>query len=398
MTLQEMRDQRLALLNRIQSLQTSEADAAALDEALTEAEQLDADITRRERAEQFTARMAAPAPLPFKRENPTASRPASTVTATNALDRFFLAQRSQQSFLSNVAGDVFQEGTAADGGYLVPVDRRDLQKLLAPTDMVHSLCDIIYPTGSSVQVPVDEDPVWSAELAAADTAEGAAPTEDKHAFGLRDLQLSKSMNLVRMTREMLEDVTGIGEKMTGKLTDKLAWRLHAKAVAAFRASPAKVTIAKTGGAAVGSAPDLANIQAMWTSMLAPMRTKAVWLANPKMETVLQGFTIGNVPVYLPPTGIEGQPHGRLYGRPVMFVEGLPAIGAEGDILLVDPSSFWLGLKSAGPRIEFSTEAEFKNDVTVFKGAVRSGCLSKFSAPIVRADATSAGNVVTVATR
>jgi HK97 family phage major capsid protein len=397
MTLSEMKARLQALLSNVATLQASEKpeDVETLVNVLDEAEKLQATIATKERAEKLQAHAAAPAPVPVKRVAPAA---VATPKLQNKLDAFIAALPGGAHALKNAADDVFQEGQLADGGYLLPVDRRELVKLLAPVEMVHGLCDIIYTTSNATSVPVDEDPVWSSDLAAADVNEGAAPTEDKVAFGLRDLSLAKSMVYVRVTQEMLEDNTGIGAYVTGKLAEKLAWRLHAKAVAAFIASDAKVEVAKTTNAAAGSAPDLANIQAIWGSMLAPMRSKAVWLANPKLEAALQNLVIGTVPVYLPPTGIEGQPFGRLFGRPVMFIEGLPAVGTTGDIMLVDPSSFWLALKTQGARVEASAHAEFKNDIIAYKGAVRSGFKSKFSAPITRADATTAGNVVLLATR
>lgn len=393
MNLDQMKTKLQELLNQIQTLQTSDEEGAVteLTARLDEAEKLQNTIAAKERADKLVAHAAKPAP----REAKPVITPATPKLSN--LDQFVLGLVPGSKF-RNAANDVFQEGTLADGGYLLPVDRRELQKLIAPAEMIHGLCDTIYTPSNATSVPVDEDPAWSADLAAADVAEGAAPTEDKLAFGLRDLSLTKSMVYVRVTQEMIEDNTGIGAYVTGKLGEKLSWALHAKAIAAFLASPAKITVAKTVGAAAGSAPDLANVQAIWGSMLAPMRSSAVWLVNPKLEAALQNLVIGQVPVYLPATGIEGQPFGRLFGRPVMFVEGLSAQGTEGDLTLVDPKSFWMALKTQGARIEASAHAEFKNDILAYKGAVRSGFLSKHSKKITRKDATEAGNVITLATR
>jgi HK97 family phage major capsid protein len=394
MKIDTMKEKLAQLLNEVKTLQSTDDEGAVteLTAKLDEAEKLQASIVAQERAEKLVAHAAAPAPR--------IAKPAVTPAAPKLsnLDRFFGGMLPGREALRNAADDIFKESVLADGGYLLPVDRRELQKLIAPVELVHSLCDTIYSTSNATSVPVDEDPVWSANLGAADVNEGAAPTEDKVAFGLRDLSLTKSMVYVRVTNEMLDDSTGIGTYLTSKLSEKLAWALHAKAIAAFKASPAKITVAKTGGAAAGSAPDLANIQKIWTGMLAPMRQKAVWLINPALEPALQNLVIGTVPVYLPPTGIEGAPYGRIFGRPVMFTEGLSAQGTEGDVILVDPSSFWMGLKTSGARIEASAHVEFKNDIVAYKGAVRSGFLSKFSGKITRSDSTEAGNVVTLATR
>jgi HK97 family phage major capsid protein len=396
MNLDQMKQKRLDLLNRITELQAGE-DAEALNAAVTEAEALDTAITVRERAESLQNRLAQPAPRVAK---PTVVAPAKVVTAEGRLDAFFTALPRGESAVMNTAGDLFKEGTNADGGYLLPVDKRELLRLLAPPEMVHSRCDIIFTPSNATTIPVDEDPVWSSSLAAGDVVEAAALTEGKTAFGTVDISLVKRGALARVTREMLEDNTGIGEHVITKLTGKLAWKCHALAVAAFIAAPSKKQVAKTGGAAVGSAPDIANVQAMWTSMLIPMREKAVWLANPQIETKLQGLLIpgSTIPAYMPANGLADAPNGKLFGRPIYFIEGLPAVGTEGDLMLVDPTSFFCVMKSAGPRIAVSTEAEFKNDVVCYSGYVRCAFKSKFTAVITRADSTTAGNVVTLQTR
>jgi len=169
------------------------------------------------------------------------------------------------------------------------------------------------------------------------------------------------------------------------------------------ASGGKVTVAKTGGAAAGSPPDFANIKTMFAKMLVSNRTQAVWVANPALQSVfislaMEGAAGGLYPLYLPAGGLAGQPHDMLLGRPIIYMDGLPAVGSEGDLFLVDPSTFWCVMKTQGPRIDSSIEAEFKNDTVLYRGYIRSVCVSKWAAVVTRPDATTAGNVVTLAVR
>jgi HK97 family phage major capsid protein len=267
-----------------------------------------------------------------------------------------------------------------------------------PAETLHGLCDTLTTSSNAIELPIDSDPSWSAELAANDVAEDADLTEDKLAFSEFTATLTKSGVLVRVTREMLEDSTGIAQWVLAKLGEKLAWRQHAKCVAACLASGGKVTVPKTAAAPVGSPPDLANLQKIWASMLPEHRARAVWLVNPAIEPTLQNLVIGQIPVYLPPTGIEGQPYGRIFGRPVFFTEGLPAVGTTGDIGLVAPQTFFGVYKANGPRLEESIHAEFKRDVVQYRAYLRSVFKSKFAAQITRSDGTAAGNYVTLATR
>lgn len=367
--------------------------AAAVDKAAA----LEAEIVTMEKADAMRARVDAPGKRVIAPAAPAAA------AAPAVLDAFFGNLPRGARAIQNATGDVFQESAAGDGGYLLPVDKRALISLLLPADTCCAMCDQVFTQSNSITVPVDEDADWSTSLAAGDVAEGAALTESKAAFKSLDLTLAKRGVLTRVTREMLEDNSGIGEYAVNKIARKLAWKLHTVCISAFLASGAKKTIAKTTGAAVGSAPDLANIQKMWTGMLPDHRAGAVWLANPQLETVLQTLSVtgsggGVFPIYIPAGGLSEAPYGKLYGRPVMFMEGLPAIGTEGDLTLVAPSQFYLAMKQAGPRLGVSVDAEFKNDVVVYSGYIRAVCKSKFSAPITRADGSTAGTVVTVATR
>lgn len=393
MDLATMKNKLADLMNKVQALTASEDPDAVqeLANVLDEAEKLKANIETKERAEKLVALAAQPAP----RNVPvSAPKTVQKIDQGTRLDNFISALPHGGKKLQNaLTGDGFEEGVSANGGYILPVDKKELIKLIAPVDMVHSMCDTIFTQSNAVTVPTDADTPWASDLAAGVVSEGADMTADESAFGTMTLTLTKNGVLTRVTAEMLEDNTGIGAWVTNKLGDKLSWALHAKAIAAFNASGGKKTITSDRG--TNAAPDLADIQAMWAGMLAQHRTQAVWLINPALETALQNLVIGTVPVYLPPTGIEGQPYGRLFGRPAMMVEGMAAQGAEGDIMLVAPQTFYAVYKQAGPRIEASAHAEFKADVVQYRAYVRSIFASKFAAVITRPDSTTAGNVVTL---
>lgn len=371
-------------------------DAAAVDAALAQVESLQAEERRAQRVENLNAlRPARTAPAVVPAASPE-------VEDAVALDRFVAALPKGLRAIVNAAGDQFQEAANADGGYLLPVDKRKLISLIAPPTLIHSMCDTVYTGSNAVIVPTDADADWSTALDANDVAEGAALTEEKVAFGQVTATLTKAGALARVTREMLEDVSGIGSYVVEKLGRKLGWKLHARCVAAIQASGGKITVAKTGGAAVGSAPDIDNILQMDVSMLNENRSNGVWLANPKLKPYLAKLVLGQVPVFMSGgtsgAGLADGIPDRLLGRPLFFVEGLPAVGTAGDLIFCDPTSMWQILKSAGPRLEASAEAEFVKDTVLYRGYVRSVCVSKWAATATRVDGSTVGNVVVLATR
>jgi HK97 family phage major capsid protein len=371
-------DIRAAIEAQAEIARTSQ-NPAAIDAALTQIENLQSSARRAERVQNLGLLQAPP------------------IDSSPALDTFIATLPKGLRSIQNVAGDVFQEAANADGAYLLPVDKKALIALINPPNLIHSLCDAIFTPSNAVTVPVDADTDWSASLAAGDVAEGVALVETKAAFGSITATLAKAGALVRVTSEMLEDSTGIGAYVMNKLARKLGWKLHARSVAAVLASGGKVTVAKTVGAAAGSAPDIDNILAMDVSMLDENHAGACWLANPKLKPALAKLVLGTVPIFLPGGFANGIPD-TLLGRPIMFVEGLPAVGSAGDLVLCDPSSFFFITKTQGPRLAVSTEAEFVKDTVLYRGFVRSVCVSKWSATAARPDTSVVGNVVVLAVR
>lgn len=406
MNLNEMREQYAELTARITELQNLDektGDAAAeLDESIGHLERLAGDIERAERLEAVQNKMSEPV-RKTRPDGSTAKKNPSAFPDDNAFFRAVadagIRNQVDPRLLRNTAGDIQQESVGADGGYVVPVDKRALQTLLVPPDSVAGRCDPLLTTSNAVTLPIDDDAVWSTSLAAAAVAEGGTLTETKGGFKSLTVSLAKQGVLVRITSEMLEDGTNIGPYVLNKTAQKLRWAIDKICWTAFLASGAKVSLTggTTGRTASAGNPILAGVQKMWISMLPEMRANAVWMANPQLETVLQGYSVGNVPVYIPAGGISQAPYSTLYGRPVIFSELCPAVGVAGDITLVDPSSYFLAMKSTGPRTDVSIHSEFAKDVVGYRSYVRVACASKFSAVITRGDGSStAGNVVVIA--
>ena len=72
-----------------------------------------------------------------------------------------------------------------------------------------------------------------------------------------------------------------------------------------------------------------------------------------------------VPVFEP----ASQPTATLFGRPILFAEKLPTLGTQGDILLIDPMMYTVGLR-AGITFAISPHLYFNTNELAFRLRVR----------------------------
>lgn len=107
-------------------------------------------------------------------------------------------------------------------------------------------------------------------------------------------------------------------------------------------APCKIMVAKESGQAAKTIV-YENVLNMYTRMVGPVRSRAVWLVNqdvePQLFALAQAIGTAGYPVYLPPVGIPGSQYGTLFGRPVIPVEYASTLGTEGDIVFADLGSY-----------------------------------------------------------
>ncbi len=407
MILQELQAALVAAAEKAQSIaarvtarELTDEEKRQIDAHLAEVNRLKGEITRLEAVADLSK------PQPRLVASPAEALASSVTPAIFAsASDFFMAVRQAKPnhvdprLVQAVSGGA-SEGTGADGGYAAPSElRRDIITAIYSPDTLQGLCDRLTTYSNTITVPVDEDPAWSATMAPQDLAEAAQASQQKPVFKQLTLTLAKKECFVPVTNELMEDTANIGAFVSRKIVEKLSYKLSAMVYAAMKGAPSKITQAK-GSEGAGAAPAIGTVLNVWTKMGAPLRRNAVWVVNPAVETDMLTWVITGtqVPAYLPfDAPVQGVPGGRLLGRPVIFLEGAVAKGAEGDFMLVDPTSFFV-VDKGGVRQDTSIHFLFDSDATVYRAIIRAAVASKFSAPITRADATTCSNVVTVQTR
>jgi len=97
----------------------------------------------------------------------------------------------------------------------------------------------------------------------------------------------------------------------------------------------------------------------------------IWLASPTTFPQLMNMSIGNMPVYVPPSGLDASPYGSLLGRPILENEYSRSLGVLGDIMLVSPSQYAL-ITKGGVRSEASIHVYFTTGEQAFRFTGRFG--------------------------
>jgi HK97 family phage major capsid protein len=274
------------------------------------------------------------------------------------------------------------KGFADDGGYAVPTGMRDSiwAEVYGSKDDVIGLVDQEPTNSNAVELVKDETTPWgSTGVKAYWGAEGAQLTASQLDLSGELVRLHKVHALVNASSEILED------------GPRLASRLQVAAPAAIRYevgdaiingngvgkplgmlnSGSLVTVAKESGQAAATIVD-DNITKMYSRLLASGVSRAVWFVNQDVFSQLAALTLGDQPIWLPPNGLAGGPLGTLLGRPVYSIEHCATLGTVGDIILADPTGYYMPVKAGGTRFDSSMHLYFDYDMMSFRWTFRCG--------------------------
>lgn len=229
-------------------------------------------------------------------------------------------------------------------------------------------------------------------------AEGEQKIDSKPKFGTLSLALNKIAALGYATDELLQDATALEAIMLQAFAEEIRFEVEDSIINGNGAgkplgilkSGAVITIAKTSGQTDGTIT-FENLMAMMNALPTRSRRNAVWLVSDSgTESALHSITLpggGGYPIFLPP-GQSNTPgntvFGTLLGRPVIPVEYLPALGAAGDIMLVDLSEY-ITIDKGGMQSAESMHVRFIYDETTFRLVYRIDGKPAWRQPITTAN-------------
>ena len=334
---------------------------------------------------------------------------------SNGFDNF-------SSFLRSVASNRYDErlitrtqniSTPSDGGFLLQDSHASAIVDLALEKSLLWKNAVVFPmVSATLKVPAVSDTDHSTDrggIVALWKSEEAELTLDSIKLRQLEFNARKLSLLIKSSREFLEDGIAAEAFIRNIMASEIAWKLDnnflntgsgAGMPLSILNSAATVEVAAEGGQDAGSLV-WENVCNMAKSFNPAAGDASFWVVSPSLRSEIfqmnQASGTGGTAVFPDPSQIKERGL-SLLGFPVHFSEHCSLAGQKGDIFLINPKAYSIGLRS-DVRLEASAHAAFVTDQVVFKGTMRVDGMPIASAPMVLADGTSqVSDFVTLAAR
>jgi HK97 family phage major capsid protein len=220
-------------------------------------------------------------------------------------------------------------------------------------------------------------------------SEGSQMTASKLDDQSRSVPLHEIYAFVLATGELLEDAPRMAGRLTKRAGAALAWKKNAAMIYGTGSgqplgwfnSDALITVAKEGSQAADTI-QAENVLKMLSRLAVIPGDSPFWIANRNTIVELATMTIGDQPVWLPPSGLTQAPGGFILGYPVLFSEHAKTVGDKGDLQLVSGKGYYSVVRDAGPQLATSIHLYFDYNVEAFRWMTRFGGQPHLSTPIV----------------
>lgn len=293
------------------------------------------------------------------------------------------------------------EGTAADGGALVPEEfRPELMSIAAERGIMRSRATVIPMSRRTMNIPVLDQtqtnvgvPNFFGGISARWTEEAEQKNETSPKFRNIELVAHKLALITYASDELLDDsAIGLEAFLRSErgFAGAIAWQEDYTFLRGSGAGQplgvlnagATITVNRQSDSPRVTFPDIAN---MMTNFLPG--GMGMWIASQTLmaDLLTMNGPSGN-PSYLWGSAQAGVPN-TLLGYPIIFTEKLPAAGNDGDLLLIDPTYYLIGDRQ-NTTIDVSVHNRFEYDQTTWRGVHRVDGQPWLSAPITYSDGTT----------
>jgi HK97 family phage major capsid protein len=263
----------------------------------------------------------------------------------------------------------------------------------------------IEPTSSPViTLDADETTPWgSSGIQAKWRIEASQMMPTKLVEAGRQLRVNELYAFVLCTEEILEDAPRLNDRLNTKAPAAIRWKLIDSFVSGNGVGKplgwnsdnyaGRISVTR----AVANQIAVADITKMYERLLVLDGPDAsFWLTNRATIPQLMATTIGNQPVWLPPSNsIKEAPGGFLMGYPVVFSDHAETLGTAGDIQLINPAGY-LAVQRGQTRQDSSIHLYFDYAITAFRWIVRFGGMPLLNAAVSPAKGNSRSAFVRLA--
>ncbi|MBR9764803.1 MAG: phage major capsid protein [Rhodobacteraceae bacterium] len=291
--------------------------------------------------------------------------------------------------LASLAGSHSGGGSSGEGYSLPPQYRDQIWELVTQFDEFGPIIDEEPTEKREVKLAADETTPWgTAGIKAYWRAEGAKMTPSQIADEGRTVPLHELYTLALATEELLEDSPRLQNRLTNKAAQAIAWKKNLAIVEGsgvgqplgWMKSNALVTVGKESGQAADTI-NATNVLKMYSRLLMAPGDSPFWQANTNCLPQLMTMTIGDRPIWVPPTGLAEAPGGFLLGLPVRLTEFAKSVGDLGDLQLISPKGYYGARRSSGAKFASSIHLYFDYGVQAFRWVFRYGGQPHLSAPM-----------------
>ena len=276
----------------------------------------------------------------------------------------------------------YNETTGSEGGFLVQEDfQTELSKRMFDTGILSRNAQVI-------PVSANSNTLNYTEILDYDRTDGNRPVTggwineaaDKPAsrasFLRRTLTLEKYAAIYYATDEILEDYSALEAEINAQVLSEIGFSLDEAIFngdgsgkpEGYMQSSALVTVPKES-AQTPATVNAANVLNMFARMPAYLLNGAEWYINQQLWPQLPQMTIGNQPIFLPPSGLVGSQAGTLLGKPVNMLEQANALGTAGDITFANLGQYKM-IRKGGVHAASSIHVRFVQDETCFRFYIR----------------------------
>jgi HK97 family phage major capsid protein/HK97 family phage prohead protease len=286
-------------------------------------------------------------------------------------------------------------GVGTSGGYTVPERLNETIFDNALEESVLFQRVRIFPMSSDIlRIPapsLDSHATGIYNVTGEWVAEGSAAPEQNLRLRQIELKSGKLFLFARCSSELLADSMNFGTVLDTAFKSAASWHLDRAILSGNGVgSPAGIIgsacTLKVTRAAAGSI-GIADLAGMVAKLNPGSFANSLWVIHPTTVTKLFQLTIavGAGGSYIPIQESNGEL--RIFTRPVVISEKVATLGSEGDVLLCDPSQYFLGIRQQ-MILESTNSESFQRDLVSFRLICRIDGQPAWNQPLTLKDGVS----------